>query len=493
LGTTTLKVVAFDEAGQELAQATRGVELRHDDTGAAEQEPFAVYAAVTDALAQVASAVRAHGHSIVRVGISAAMHSLIPVAADGTPLARAMLWMDSRPQAEAQALWATPAGKAIYARTGTPIHAMTPLVKLLWMRRNRPDLLARASRFVSLKEWVWHRWFGEWVVDASIASATGLYNLREGTWDAEALQLVGFGADKLSPLVATTYNRQGVREAELLTAGITGQTAFTVGASDGVLANLGVGALTPDQMVLTIGTSCAVRSGSPQPFTDPATRSFCYVLAPDRFIVGGPSSSGGIVLDWLFHKVLGDGTGRLTPDAFAALIAAAEYADPGALLCLPYVAGERAPIWDARASAVLVGLRLEHTRAHIMRAAIEGILFNAYWIAAPLIQQFGPPRRLVASGGVLETEWIRQLTADIFGIPVHFRGPADASALGAALLARIAAGDLTWEQVARHGSAEEGGAVTQPRSLAGYRTPYERFRQLAEALTTQLAGLYLGE
>ncbi len=492
MGTTTLKAAAFDEAGRELARAARGVELFHPMEGQAEQEPHAVADAITAALAEVAAAVRALGYIVACVGISAAMHSVLPVAADGTPLGRALIWMDARAQAEAQALWNTAEGKALYARTGTPIHAMTPLAKLLWMRAHHPKLIERTARFVSLKEWVWHRWFDEWAVDASIAGATGLYNLREGTWDREALALAGISSEQLSPIVPTTYVRRGVRDAQVLAAGIAPETVFNVGASDGVLANLGAGALTPEQMVITIGTSLAVRTGSPQPFTDPATRSFCYVLDADRFVVGGPSNSGGIVLDWLFHALLSDPAAPPPEAAFTALIAAAEHVRTGSLLCLPYVAGERAPLWNARASGVLLGLRLEHTRAHMLRAAIEGILFNACWIAEPLMRELGRPQRLVASGKVLEPAWIRQLAADIFGIPVGFLGNVDASMLGAVRLARIATGALTWDEVERVGALEEN-AVTQPAHVEAHRANYERFRRLAEALTADLAEVYYAD
>jgi gluconokinase len=472
-----------------LAHAARTVALLHPAEGRAEQEPHAVADAITAALAETAAAARAQGYTVARVGISAAMHTLLPVAADGTPLDHALIWMDARAQAEAQALWDTPDGKALYVRTGTPIHAMTPLAKLIWMRGRHPELLQRAARFVSLKEWVWRRWFDEWVVDASIVGATGLYNLREGAWDGEALALAGITAEQLSLIVPTTYVKQGVRDPQLLAAGITPETVFNVGASDGVLANLGAGALTPERMVITIGTSLAMRVGSPQPFTDPATRSFCYVLGPGRFVVGGPSNSGGILLDWLFHDVLSDPAAPPPEAAFAALITAAEHVRTGSLLCLPYVAGERAPLWNARASGVFLGLRLEHTRVHLMRAAIEGMLFNASWIAEPLIRELGRPQRLVASGKVLEPAWIRQLTADIFGIPVSFLGSVDASVLGAVRLARIATGELTWDEAERLGDIEEG-EVTQPAHAEAYRPSYERFRRLTEALTTQLADVY---
>ncbi|MBF6591053.1 MAG: gluconate kinase, partial [Ktedonobacterales bacterium] len=309
---------------------------------------------------------------------------------------------------------------------------------------------------------------------------------REGRWDREALALAGIGPERLSAIVPTTAAHRGPRDAALAHAGIAAETACVIGASDGVLANLGVGAISGEAMVVTIGTSCAVRTGSARPITDPATRPFCYVLDTGRYIVGGPSNSGGIVLDWLYHKLLsGDAStparGASGDAGFGRLLAAAANASADDLLVLPYVAGERAPLWNAHASAACVGLRSHHTAAHVMRAAIEGLLLNAYWIASGLFTALGRPQRLLASGKVLEPLWIRQLAADIFGLPVVYRGAVDASVVGAAALAEIATGARTWEAAAGR-AAGVGEAVTPPAEHARYQRTFTRFRRLAEVL-----------
>jgi gluconokinase len=490
MGTTHVKTVAFAADGHELARAMETLSLDHDESGAALQSPDTVYAAATRTLTTVARQVTGQGYAIARVGFSAAMHSLIPVAVNGHALMPAITWMDTRAAEEAEALWRSPQGPAIYRRTGTPIHAMSPLCKLLWLRRAYPDVFSSAARFVSLKEWVWQGWLGAWEVDASIASATGLYALAEHTWDAEALALASIGPERLSTLVPTTAIRRGLREPALREAGLTDETMFVIGASDGVLANLGVGATSREEMVLTIGTSCAVRLGAPHPITDPAIRSFCYVLDATRYVAGGPSNSGGIVLDWLFHVIL---SGRLdiAPEAwdtpgeverFKRLLAAAAEAHDEQLIVLPYLTGERAPLWNAHATASCLGLAAHHTAAHVLRAAVEGILFNALWIAECIFSELGRPERLVASGKVLEAPWIRQLAADIFGLPVAYRGAIDASVLGAVALAEIATGQRTWEQATSSAGVAE--QVVAPSATGLYAEKYARFRQLAALLAS---------
>ena len=226
----------------EIVRANREVERTSSEEGAAEEDPQAVAQAATDALAEVVAAVARQGYAVGSVGLSAAMHSLIPVAADESPLGPALLWMDTRPEAEADALWKTPDGKTAYERTGTPVSAMSPLVKLRWLQTARPDIMLQAARFVSLKEWLWHRWFGVWEVDASIASATGLYNLRNQAWDAKRSRSPG-STPRSSRSWWTDFTRQAQASEMLRAAGLPEDAAIVIGAADGPLANLGVGAV----------------------------------------------------------------------------------------------------------------------------------------------------------------------------------------------------------------------------------------------------------
>ena len=479
MGTTSVKTVAFNERGREIGRGSKHLDLFHESDGQAEQDPQAVYDAVMDALTQTVNQVQNAGFQVRAVGLSAAMHSLLPVGADGQPLARAMTWMDTRAKEEAERLWRSPAGQQIYQETGTPVHAMSPLTKLLWMQKNRRELFNKAEKFVSLKEWVWHQWFDEWVVDASIASATGLYQLTRQTWDETALNVLGLESSHFSRVVSTRYIRKGPKDARLRELGLGSQVAFNIGASDGVLANLASGAIDTQSMAITVGTSCAVRLGSNTPVTDVKTRSFCYVLDDSQYIVGGPSNNGGIVLDWLFHQVVGSGW-KDSDEQFSQMLEAAGDVTTNGLFCLPYVAGERAPLWNAGAHASFIGLTLEHTGTHLLRAAVEGILYNAYWIATRLFEQTGVPKRLVVSGKLLELAWVRQLAADIFGIPVQFGEAVDASVAGAVILANKA---LQGESLEARFDEENVQIVPVDQSAHHeHEIKFARYVQLVEAL-----------
>jgi gluconokinase len=473
IGTTTIKALAFDQSGQRIAGSSAEVTTLLQDENA-EQDPDDVCSLCVEVLAETTASAIGSGFSIERIGISAAMHSILAVSDADTPLTNAMLWMDGRAHAEALELWSSGLGRVLYEQTGTPVHSMSPLAKLLWLRRRRPEIWRRTARFVSLKEWIWHRWFGAWQVDTSIASSTGLYRLQTGTWDDEALKLLDLTPARLSTLVPTTFTTEGLHEPALMSAGLTASTPVTIGASDGVLANLGMRAIDPGALVLTIGTSCAVRRGSPVPYTNPDTRTFCSVLAPERFIIGGASNSGGVVLHWL-KNLLCSPTGTADPEElWLGLLEQASRISSEGLVCLPYVAGERAPLWDAEASGLFFGLRLHHRPEHLVRAAVQGLLFNAYWLAEDLLSRTPPPEYLMTTGGVLSSGWIQQLASDIFGLPVFPGSRSDASARGAALLADIAAGRADWPAAAQ--PAEPPAAV--PSTTEEYQSEYARFRQI---------------
>jgi gluconokinase len=476
IGTTTVKALAFSDVAsgdQEVARATAEVATILDDERA-EQDPREIGDHCLQVLAEASRGARREGFTVARVGISGAMHSILAINDRDEPLTNALLWMDGRAQPEARALWASDVGPRLYSRTGTPIHAMSPLVKLLWLRRHQPETWQNTARFVSLKEWVWHRLFGVWEVDASIASATGLYNLRQGSWDAEALALTGLEPGRLSRLVPTTFSRQGIHPQGDLAAGLSASTSFTIGASDGVLANLGMDAIDPAALVLTIGTSCAVRRGSPTPYTNPASRLFCSVLDHDRFIIGAASNSGGVVLDWAI-RLLDPGSAETSPGERGDLLREAGQVETNGLLFLPYVAGERAPLWDVYATGMFSGLRLHHQRAHLLRAVVEGILFNACWLAEDIVSHQSEAKGLITTGGVLHTDWIQRLAAEIFDLPVYDGSRSDASSRGAALIADIAAGQAAWPL-----AEPARDPVARPSAAASFKARYQEFRRVCE-------------
>ncbi|GAF14071.1 gluconokinase [Bacillus sp. JCM 19045] len=321
-----------------------------------------------------------------------------------------------------------------YKRTGTPIHPMSWIGKLKWFNQNNQVVFKKAAKFISIKEYICQKLFGEYVVDEAIAGGTGVYHLTTKQWDQDILDYIGVNREKLSVIVPTTYEftKRTSRGKQALPYS---NCRFIIGASDGVLANVGTFALTSDVATVTIGTSGAVRMHTKQPSTDSEMRTFCYALTEDDWIAGGATNNGGIALQWYIDQFA---KGEKTVD----IIKEALTVPPGAngLFFLPFLNGERAPYWNPDTRGAFIGISATHQRAHFSRAVLEGILFSIQSVLAALEETIGPVKAIHASGGFARSEEWVQMLADITGKRVRLPQSHHASALGAVRLAKHALG-----------------------------------------------------
>lgn len=445
IGTTSTKAVLFRENGEVAASAHAEYPLYTPTPDVAEQDPEQIFAAVIQVVKQVMAMARIEAGAVLLASFSSAMHSVIPIDAAGKPLMNCLTWADNRSASWSDRLKNEMNGHAVYRRTGTPIHPMSPITKLLWLRHDVPDVFGAAYKFVSIKEYVFGKLFGLYVIDHSIASATGMFNLERLDWDAEALQIAGVAPDRLSTLVPTTHVMRGMRPEYAEAMGLLPETPFVVGASDGVLSNLGVNATEPGVVAVTIGTSGAVRTVVDKPVTDPKGRYFCYALTADRWVIGGAVNNGGVIFRWLRDELGGSETETaklLGMDAYDLLTQIMERVRPGSdgLLFHPYLTGERAPLWNADARGSFIGLTLHHGKEHMMRAVLEGINYNLYAVLKALEETTGKPKRIHATGGFARSELWRQMMADIFDQEVVIPASFESSCLGAVVLGLVAIG-----------------------------------------------------
>ncbi|CAN5855307.1 gluconokinase [soil metagenome] len=481
LGTTTAKAVAYDEQSRVWADVSREYQLHTPQPGYAEQEPDTVCDAALGVLSLAVGRARAAGASVNGVALSAAMHSLLALDAHGAPLTPALTYADSRAAAQASRLRGDPTAIQVGRRTGTPLHPMSPLAKLLWFREHDRDTFDRAISWVSLKELLLRRLCGETVVDASVASASGLFNLRERGWDTGALRLAGVDAGQLSRPVATTTVLAGLDPGEARRCDLPADLRVVVGAADGCLANLGVGATVNGIAACTIGTSGAVRVATTTPDTDPHGRLFTYALTDDRWIVGGPISNGGLVLRWLRDAVLTDlaetarDAGEEPYERMTAMAAAVPAGSEG-LLFLPYLTGERAPDWSASARGALLGLTLRHGRGHLIRSAMEGVLLQLRAVVEAMGALQISPSAFRATGGFTESPLWLQMMADVFGREIGVPNRAEGTGLGAALLGMVALGTFSDIDEAAATVTVRDGRRPDPRAAEVYDAVFEAFR-----------------
>ncbi|MCR8633567.1 gluconokinase [Paenibacillus radicis (ex Xue et al. 2023)] len=447
IGTTSTKTLVIDRDGRVLASHSVEYPLHTPRPDMAEQDPDEIFRAVLTSIQAVIAIARILPSQILCVSFSSAMHSLIAVDRDLNLLTQCITWADNRSVDYARILKEEMDGHQIYLNTGTPIHPMSPLLKLMWFRDNRKDIFEQAYKFIGIKEYVFAKLFGQFVIDYSIASATGLFNLRKLQWDEQALAACGVRPEQLSEPVSTVHHLAGMKPEYAQAMGLQADTPFVVGASDGVLANLGVGAFEEGVYAVTIGTSGAVRGVVREPITDPKGRLFCYALKEDFWVVGGAINNGGIMFRWVRDQLATaeaeEGRRRgMDPYDYLTSLAQEVAAGSDGLIFLPLLAGERAPYWNANARGVFFGLSLYHQKTHMIRSVMEGVMYRIQSVLTALEELSGPTKEIRASGGFARSSFWLQMMSDVTGSSVVVPNSIESSGLGAAQLGLLAMGEI---------------------------------------------------
>ena len=428
LGTTAAKACAFDDRGQMVAERRGDYKLYHPEEGAAVQHVREMVEVAEQILTDLAADLPERP---LGLGISCPMHGVLLLDEAGEPTGPILTWADVRAQAVMDRFSAEEQD-LLRHRTGTPVHPMSPLVKLRWLRESHPDRISGATYLSDLKSFLVDRWSTDGrLLDEQLASATGLFNLEQRNWDEQALRLAGNGQvlDLKLPRVVPARTRLHWRKEVADRMGVADIPLY-IGGSDGCLANLGSGLLEPGKVALTIGTSAAVRVTHRGLEGKAEHPLFNYLLYDDYYVLGGASNNGGKVMEWLYEIV-----GNHFAD-IGAMIAAAANTPETDLRFQPFLNGERAPIWDALATASFTNLRGSHTALDMARAVLIGVTDNIIEILRQVEAATCKSEVIYASGGFTRSpEWV-DLLATRSGRRVEVAQTPQASAYGAALIAK---------------------------------------------------------
>ena len=289
------------------------------------------------------------------------------------------------------------------------------------------------QKWIGIKEYIIWRLTGKIMTDTTMAAGTGLLNLNNLSWDEDLLSQITLEKEKLPILDKPETVVGGIIPNYIQKLGLTDQTKIILGASDGYLSTIGVGVLNDKSFALNVGTSGAVRVIAPKAIVDSENRFFCYPVDRKHYLLGGPVNNGGIVFEWARKTIFG-------PDQTAEdFINVAESVPAGSngLIFHPYLGGERAPIWNAQARGSFIGLTRNHTKPQMARSVLEGIVFNLLGAARGLCEKIGKPEALRVTGGFVKSDFVRQLIADIFNLPVIIIKNDQSGTLAAMFLAQV--------------------------------------------------------
>lgn len=438
IGTTSAKALAIDSTGKVLSSHQRFYPTQFGDAGEAEQNPQRIYEAVVE-LIRAANAFLP-GQSVDALVFSAAMHSVMGVDADGNPITPLLIWADTRSVKQAESL--RPVAEQLSRQTGTPVHPMSPLCKMMWWREQRKQVFENAFKFISIKEFVVFKLTGLFLVDHSIASATGCFDIEQRVWSTSVLALAGLNVSRFSQ-PTSVYTMVPLSQSALHMLELRNSIRLILGASDGCCAQLGSDAVHGGDVAITVGTSGAVRMASRYRVVPINGQLFNFILDDETFVVGGATNNGTSLVNW-FQQLHPDAATDLT-----AFVAEAVAVGPGSegLIMLPYLLGERAPVYDAYARGAFVGISVLHSRLHFQRAVLEAICYSLRDILESILPNGKTVNRIVLSGGITRSADWMQILCDVLQHPLHWLDQPDASAIGAAKIG-FRALQWTWSATA---------------------------------------------
>ena len=427
IGTGSTKALAVDKVGKELFSASESYSTYHPSRDFSEQNPEEIFSAVKSIIQKCPPEIKSN---LSAISFSSAMHSMMVVDEQGVPLTPLIIWSDLRSKEESKMLKTSSVAMELSVKTGTPVHPMSPFCKIMWMKKNMPDVFSGSNKFIGIKEYIWHKFFGCFEVDHGIASATGMFATGEFDWFRPALSVAGIDTKQLSKLVSVYHHNKMTNSLPLGELGFSKPIDCVIGSSDGCLANLGSFAMDPHTLSLTIGTSGAVRRAVRMGDRNPNGITFRYHLDELTLIEGGATNNGAVLLDWFSKNILKE---KIDVNTFIQRAAQISAGAEG-LIFLPYVFGERAPLYNPDVSGAFFGIRQHHSIEHFMRALLEGIGFALYSIAELMENESNAWSAIVASGGFAKSEQWVQIMANIFGKPVRVNQYENASALGAVMI-----------------------------------------------------------
>jgi xylulokinase len=454
VGTGGSRALVIDEAGRVVASATvEHAPFASPRTGWAEQDARDWWRASAGAVRAALSAGGVSADEIACVGLTGQMHGAVLLDAEDAPLRPSIIWCDVRTHGQCRALTRSVGAERLIRLVMNPALEGFTLPKLLWVREREPEVWGRVRAVLLPKDYVRLRLTGEKATDVADASGTLLLDVGRRRWSEEMLELVELDRSLLPRAFESAEVTGRVSAAGAEATGLREGTPVVAGAGDQAAGAVGMGLVRPGAVSATIGTSGVVFAATDRPALDPKGRvhTFCHAF-PGGWHVMGVTQGAGLSLRW-FRDQFGAGPddGR---DPYKRLTEEAASAPPGAdgLLWAPYLMGERTPHLDPHARAALVGLTASHTRAHVVRALLEGVAFSLR-DTLTIFEEMGVPVETVrlGGGGARSGLW-RQVQADIYGREVELVEADEGAAYGAALLAGVGGG--AW------GSVEEACAAT---------------------------------
>jgi len=446
IGTSGTKTVLFDENGAILAADTVEYPMYQPQNGWAEQDPEDWWNATHTTIKNVVAKSGVDVAQIAGIGLSGQMHGLVMLDENNKVLRRSIIWCDQRTAAQCKYITETIGAKRLIEITANPALTGFTASKIVWVQQNEPDIYKKCRKILLPKDYVRFMLTGEYATEVSDASGMQLLDVPNRCWSDEVLQKLGIEKSMLGKVYESPEITGGVTEAAAKLTGLKPGTPVVGGAGDNAAAAVGMGVVKDGLAFTTIGTSGVVFAHSSKVKIDPKGRvhTFCCAV-PGQWHVMGVVQSAGLSLKWFRDNFCSEEVKKaeeLGVDPYVVMDREAEQIKPGCerLLYLPYLMGERTPHLDADCRGVFFGLNAMHTRAHLIRAVMEGVGY-ALWDSAAILKGMGVDIcDMMACGGGSRSPLWRKMLSDMYACDVSTLASSESAALGVAILAGVGTG-----------------------------------------------------
>lgn len=495
LGTSGCKMTVFDFEGNVIAANTRTYRTYYPQTGHVEQDANEWWEVVCEGIQYILQHNAVEPGQIAAIGVDGTSWACLPVDREGKPLRQVMLWLDRRADEQARWMKELAGEERLIALSGNPVDAAYITPKMLWIKQNEPEIYKKAYKFLQSNGFIVFKLTGEFSQDYSQGYGFSFFNISKGCWDEKVSDQLGISLDLMSPLfdchqVVGTVTEKAARES-----GLVPGIPVVAGGLDAACCTLGAGVIHPGQTQEQGGQSGGMSILVDRPLINPRL-ILGYHVIPGRWLLQGGTVGGGGALRWFseqlgtYEQQLARETGR---NPYEIMDKEAEEIAPGSggLIFLPYMAGERSPIWDSKARGVFFGLSYEKTRAHMIRAVMEGVGFALLHNLKTAEEAGAYVKDLNSVGGAANSRIWTQIKADITNKSINVPGADYATTLGAAILAGVGTGI--------YGSFDEAVKTTvqirrvhspAPDNHRIYMGYYQLYRELYENLKDSFSKLY---
>lgn len=475
IGTSSTKSVLLAESGKIVAIGQQEYDFDTPHPGWAEQNPDVWWDAAKVTIQQVLHESGVNPNDIQGIGFSGQMHGPVFLDRSEHSLRPAIIWADQRSTEECREIYDL-IGKDELCRTvGNPVDSGFMAATLLWLKKHEPTIYQQIHTLLLPKDYVKYCLTGERVTDPSDAGGTSLYHIRDLRWADEVLERLMLDQPMLPQVRPSNEVIGTVTRSAASETGLAEGTPVVNGGSDQTMGALASVAIQEGIVMLMIGTGGTIFTTMNSVVVDHELRMHTYPhCVPGKWHLLGAILAGGLTLKW-FRKVASpdDSYEKMTEDASAV--------PPGSegVMFLPYLAGERTPHMDSFARGVLFGISVRHTRAHLIRAIMEGVIF-AMRDCLEIFKALGVcPEQIIAGGGGSRSRLWRQIQADILGVPVLTVETPEKSATGAAIIAGIGTGLFQSFEDACRQTVVFGEEIAP---IAENTTRYQEYYQLYKSL-----------